>query len=69
MKRIIKYTIGWDMEGKEGYFTAIDETQISHIFGKLPQTEFQILIDMLNQSKVFIDNNKWIISGWEIDEH
>ena len=69
MKRIIKYTIGWDIAGKEGYFTAIDETQTSHIFGKLPQTEFQILIDMLSQSKVFIDNNKWIISGWEMGEH
>ena len=69
MKRIIKYTIGWDMEGKEGYLTAIDETQTSHIFGKLPHSEFQILIDMLNQNKVFIDNNKWIISGWEDKEH
>ena len=57
------------MEGKEGYLTAIDETQTSHVFGKLPQSEFQILIDMLNQSKVFIDNNKWIISGWEREEH
>jgi hypothetical protein len=38
MKRIIKYTIGRDIEGKEGYFTAIDKTQTSHIFGKLPQT-------------------------------
>jgi hypothetical protein len=65
MKRIIKYTIGWDIEGKEGYFTALDETQTSHAFGKLPQSEFHILIDMLKQSKVFIDNNKWIISGWE----
>ena len=69
MKRIIKYTIGWDIVGKEGYFTAIDETQTSHVFGKLPQTEFQILINMLNQSKVFIDNNKWIISGWDKEEH
>jgi hypothetical protein len=65
MKQIIKYTIGWDMEGKEGYLTAIDETHTTHAFGKLPQSEFQILIDMLNQNKVFIDNNKWIISGWE----
>ena len=69
MKQIIKYTIGWDMEGKEGYLTAIDETQTSHVFGKLPQSEFQILIDMLNQNKVFIDNNKWIISGWDKEEH
>ena len=69
MKRIIKYTIGWDIVGKEGYLTAIDETQTSHVFGKLPQTEFQILINMLNQSKVFIDNNKWIISGWDKEEH
>ena len=69
MKRIIKYTIGWDIVGKEGYLTAIDETQTSHVFGQLPQTEFQILINMLNQSKVFIDNNKWIISGWDKEEH
>ena len=69
MKKIIKYTIGWDMEGKEGYFTAIDEVQTSHVFGKLSQTEFHILIDMLNQRKVYIDNNKWIISGWEGEEH
>ena len=69
MKRIIKYTIGWDIVGKEGYLTAIDETQTSHVFGKLPQAEFQILINMLNQSKVFIDNNKWIISGWDKEEH
>ena len=69
MKRIIKYTIGCDIVGKEGYLTAIDETQTSHVFGKLPQTEFQILINMLNQSKVFIDNNKWIISGWDKEEH
>ena len=57
------------MERKEGYLTAIDETQTSHVFGKLPQSEFQILVDMLNQSKVFIDNNKWIISGWDEEGH
>jgi hypothetical protein len=69
MKRIVKYTLGWDMEGKEGYLTAIDETQTSHIFGKLHQLEFQLLINMLNQKKVFIDNNKWIISGWDKESY
>ncbi len=65
MKRIIKYTIGWDMEAKEGYLTAIDETQTSHVFGKLPPAEFHILINLLKENKVFIDSNKWVISGWE----
>jgi hypothetical protein len=69
MKRIIKYTIGWDIEGKEGYFTAIDETEKSHIFGKIPPSEFHILVDMLKERNVFIDNNKWIISGWESEKH
>ena len=32
--------MGWDMESKEGYLTAIDETQTSYVFGKLPQSEF-----------------------------
>lgn len=65
MKQIVKYTLGWDTLAKEGYLTAIDETLASHIFSKLPPLEFQILINVLKEKKVFIDGNKWIISGWD----
>lgn len=65
MKRILHYTIGWDTQSKEGYLTAIDEDLVSHAFGKLSQDEFKILFDLLKEDKVYIDSNKWIISGWE----
>jgi hypothetical protein len=69
MKKILKYTIGWDIDGKEGYLTIIDETQTSHVFSKLPLPEFHILAVMLKEKNVFIDNNKWVIGGWEKGEH
>jgi hypothetical protein len=69
MKRILKYTIGWDIDRKEGYLTIIDENETSYFFGKLPLPEFQILVDMLKEKKVYIDNKKWLISGWEDPEH
>ena len=69
MKQIIKYTVGWDMASKEGYITLVDETQKSYVFGKMPPPEFHLLVEMLKENKVFIDNNNWIISGWEKEEH
>ena len=65
MKRILNYTIGWDTKAKKGYLTAVDEDHVSHSFGKLPKEEFKILQDLLKEDKVFIDNNQWIIGGWD----
>lgn len=65
MKRILNYTIGWDTKAKKGYLTAVDEDQVSHSFGELPNEEFKILQDLLKEDKVFIDSNKWIVAGWK----
>jgi hypothetical protein len=65
MKQILTYTIGWDINAKQGYLTAIDEDQDSHAFGQLSLGEFRILYDLLKENKVYIDNKHWVISGWE----
>ncbi|SOE21175.1 hypothetical protein SAMN06298216_1647 [Spirosomataceae bacterium TFI 002] len=65
MKKVLNYTIGWDTKAKEGYLTAVDEDNKSHAFGQLSQDEFRLLFDLLKEDKVFIDNNHWLISGWE----
>jgi hypothetical protein len=64
MKRIIDYTLAWDSSNKLGYFTAIDEQNQSHVFSKLCLGEFEILLGLLKENRVYIDNNKWIVTGW-----
>jgi hypothetical protein len=65
MKRILNYTIGWDINQKKGYLTAVDEDSDSHAFGNLNQEEFRILYDLLKEDKVYIDNKHWFVSGWD----
>lgn len=64
MKKILSYTIGWDIKSKQGYMTAIDEDDTSHAFADISQDELRMLVDMLKEHKVYIDNSKWIIGGW-----
>lgn len=65
MKRILSYTIGWDLQAKQGYLTAIDDGQATHALANLSMTEFKILVDILKENDVFIDQNNWLISGWK----
>ncbi len=65
VKKIISYSIGWDSQNKQGYLTTVDEQKQTHAFGKLGLEEFKLLHDMLKEANVFIDNNKWLICGWE----
>jgi hypothetical protein len=67
MKRIVDYNMAWDSQAKLGYFTAIDEQQQSHIFENLSQAEFSLLQGMLKENRVYIDQNRWIITGWNTD--
>ena len=64
MKKIISYTLGWDTERKQGYLSLVDETNQTHAFGNLNSEEFVLISQMLKENRVHIDNNQWIIAGW-----
>lgn len=63
MKRIIKYTFGWDLVAKKGYLTLIDESGDSHAFKDLNEKELHFLSNNLGTRIAHIDHNHWII--WE----
>lgn len=69
MKKVIAYTLGWDTERKQGYLTLVDEYSQTHAFGELSAEEFAMLTQMLKENRVCIDNNHWIITGWNPDTH
>ncbi len=65
MKKILTYTLAWDINKKQGYLTVIDEENASNVFGNLSKEEFSIVQDLLKEEEVFIDSNKWIVAGWK----
>lgn len=70
MFKIKSYTVGWDTIKKQGYINAQDEHGQSHHLSELGAEEFKIITDLLKADKVHIDNNKWVIGGWNTEnEH
>ncbi len=63
MKRIITFTFGWDIGGKSGYLTLLDEDGGRHAFRDLGVAELQILAGNLERYPAFIDQNQWILWG------
>jgi hypothetical protein len=64
MKRIKSYTLGWDTEHKQGYINLVDEDDQKQMLSKIPTQEFSMMLMLLARGDVFIDDQKWIISGW-----
>ena len=61
----MSFTAGWDPINKTGYVTLIDEEKRSQAIDDLKLEEFSMLLNLLNgEQQVFLDNNKWIIVGW-----
>lgn len=65
MKQIKTYTLGWDTNLKMGYLSLTDEESEIHHFSEIPASEFLILLSMLQMNNLQIDNQKWLISGWD----
>lgn len=63
MKRIITFTFGWDIHGKSGYMTLLDEDGGRHAFRDLDANELQILSASLERYPAFIDQKHWILWG------
>lgn len=63
MKRIITFTFGWDIRGKSGYLTLLDEDGGRHAFRDLNSRELQMLAGNLERYTAFIDQNHWILWG------
>ena len=65
MKRIKSYTLGWNTAQKEGYITLTDESQKDHSFEKVSLEEMVLIQKLLYQEEAYLDEQKWIISGWD----
>ncbi|MBX2950861.1 MAG: hypothetical protein KF870_00045 [Leadbetterella sp.] len=63
MKRIITFTFGWDIRGKAGYLTLLDEDGVRHAFRHLDAAEMKMLAGSLERYPAFIDQNHWIVWG------
>lgn len=63
MRRIITFTFGWDIRGKSGYLTLLDEDGVRHAFRHLDAAELQMLAGNLERYPAFIDQNHWILWG------
>lgn len=64
MKRIKSYTVGWDTKNKQGYVSLIDEQEGRHLFDKIPNNEFSMILLLLKENQLFLDNQDWLIAGW-----
>lgn len=64
MKRIKSYTVGWDTKNKQGYVSLIDEQEGRHLFDKIPNSEFSMILLLLKENQLFLDNQNWLIAGW-----
>lgn len=70
MKKVSSYTTGWDSKNKKGYLTVQDETEQNHLLGNLEREDFEVMLGLLkDQGEVFIDENQWIVAGWQGDEN
>jgi hypothetical protein len=67
MKKIKSYTVGWDTQHKLGYLSLIDENDKEHPLSKISAEEFAMLLTLLNRKDLYLDRQKWIVSGWQLD--
>ena len=65
MKRIKSYTLGWNTAQKEGFITRTDESQKDYPFEKVSLEEMVLIQKLLYQKEAYLDEQKWIISGWD----